>query len=169
MASENPLAFAELLRRTRVATQLTQEELAERAGISVRAISDLERGVKHTPRKDTVRLLAEALGLDANAASAFQAAARADRLSGDPPPVPATPEPVGAPAAEVVAGQATSAPLDLPTGTVTFLLTDIEGSTSLWEQHPAAMQAAIARHDTIIDSGADAVRRAADQRARGGG
>ncbi len=38
----------------------------------------------------------------------------------------------------------------LPTGTVTFLFTDIEGSTRLWEQHPRAMQAAIARHDTLL-------------------
>jgi class 3 adenylate cyclase len=36
---------------------------------------------------------------------------------------------------------------DLPTGTVTFLFTDIEGSTRLWEQQPQAMQAALARHD----------------------
>jgi predicted ATPase/class 3 adenylate cyclase/sugar phosphate isomerase/epimerase len=36
---------------------------------------------------------------------------------------------------------------DLPTGTVTFLLTDIEGSTRLWEQHPDAMPAALAEHD----------------------
>ena len=38
----------------------------------------------------------------------------------------------------------------LPTGTVTFLFTDIEGSTTLWEQHPVAMQAALARHDTRL-------------------
>jgi predicted ATPase/class 3 adenylate cyclase len=37
-----------------------------------------------------------------------------------------------------------------PTGTVTFLFTDIEGSTKLWEQHPAAMKVAIARHDAIL-------------------
>jgi predicted ATPase/class 3 adenylate cyclase len=36
-----------------------------------------------------------------------------------------------------------------PTGTVTFLLTDIEGSTHLWEQHPEAMAAALARHDAL--------------------
>jgi len=39
---------------------------------------------------------------------------------------------------------------DLPTGTVTFLFTDIEGSTRLWEQHPQAMPAALARHDQIM-------------------
>ena len=34
----------------------------------------------------------------------------------------------------------------LPGGTVTFLLTDIEGSTRLWEQHPEAMRAAVEEH-----------------------
>ena len=40
----------------------------------------------------------------------------------------------------------------LPTGTVTFLFTDIEGSTTRWEQHRAAMQQALARHDAILRS-----------------
>jgi predicted ATPase/class 3 adenylate cyclase len=39
---------------------------------------------------------------------------------------------------------------DHPSGTVTFLFTDIEGSTRLWEQHPQAMQAALARHDVLL-------------------
>ena len=39
---------------------------------------------------------------------------------------------------------------DLPTGTVTFLFTDLEGSTRLWEEHPDAMQGALARHDEIL-------------------
>jgi predicted ATPase/class 3 adenylate cyclase len=38
----------------------------------------------------------------------------------------------------------------LPTGTVTFLLTDIEGSTPLWEKQPEAMKSALARHDAIL-------------------
>jgi predicted ATPase/class 3 adenylate cyclase len=38
----------------------------------------------------------------------------------------------------------------LPTGTVTFLFTDIQGSTTLWEQNPHGMQAALARHDAIL-------------------
>jgi class 3 adenylate cyclase len=33
-----------------------------------------------------------------------------------------------------------------PSGTVTFLLTDLEGSTRMWERHPDAMQAVMARH-----------------------
>src|SRR5437016_2992179 len=39
--------------------------------------------------------------------------------------------------------------MNLPTGTVTFLLTDIEGSTRLWEQSPDAMSAALVRHDSL--------------------
>lgn len=37
----------------------------------------------------------------------------------------------------------------LPSGTVTFLLTDVQGSTKLWEEHPEAMAVAMARHDAI--------------------
>jgi class 3 adenylate cyclase len=37
-----------------------------------------------------------------------------------------------------------------PTGTVTFLFTDIEGSTRMWERSPQAMQAALVRHDEIL-------------------
>src|SRR5215470_14335295 len=39
---------------------------------------------------------------------------------------------------------------ELPTGTVTFLFTDLEGSTRLWEQYPEAMKEALARHDEIL-------------------
>jgi predicted ATPase/class 3 adenylate cyclase len=38
----------------------------------------------------------------------------------------------------------------LPTGIVTFLFTDIEGSTALWEEHPDQMRLALARHDAIM-------------------
>lgn len=38
---------------------------------------------------------------------------------------------------------------DRPTGTITFLFTDLEGSTRLWEQFPAAMKDALQRHDAI--------------------
>src|SRR5918997_1485307 len=40
----------------------------------------------------------------------------------------------------------------LPTGTVTFLFTDIEGSTRLWERDASAMRSALARHDGIVRS-----------------
>ncbi len=38
----------------------------------------------------------------------------------------------------------------LPTGTITFLFTDVEGSTRLWEQHPQAMRAVMVRHDALL-------------------
>jgi predicted ATPase/class 3 adenylate cyclase len=43
-----------------------------------------------------------------------------------------------------------------PTGTVTFLFTDLEVSTRLWEEHPQAMEAALARHDEILRSSIEA-------------
>ena len=43
---------------------------------------------------------------------------------------------------------------DLPTGVVTFLLTDIEGSTTAWEADPESMEAAVAHHDRILSSAA---------------
>lgn len=63
--------FAELLRRHRHAAGLTQEELAERACLSVRAVSDLERGVRRAPRRETIQLLADGLGLADAARDAF--------------------------------------------------------------------------------------------------
>lgn len=45
---------------------------------------------------------------------------------------------------------APSPPSRLPSGVVTFLLTDIEGSTALWDRHPEATAAALERHDAIV-------------------
>ena len=67
--------FASLLRRFRTEAALTQEELAERARVSVRAVSDLERGVITCPRPFTVRQLTEALDLSAEEQARFTAAA----------------------------------------------------------------------------------------------
>jgi transcriptional regulator with XRE-family HTH domain len=71
--------FGTLLRRYRQAAGLSQEELAERAGLSVRTVGDLERGAAHAPRKDTVELLARALALVPPERAALAEAAR--RLS----------------------------------------------------------------------------------------
>lgn len=76
MATSSP-AFHELLRRHRRSARLTQEELAARAGISVYSISNMERGIPHIPRADTLRLLATALQLSPTETSGFIAAARA--------------------------------------------------------------------------------------------
>src|SRR5262245_2653706 len=70
------LAFAGLLRRLRAEAKLTQEELAAAAGVSLRAVSNLERGFSQTAHKDTAVLLAGALGLTGPAEELFVAAAR---------------------------------------------------------------------------------------------
>ncbi len=76
MATEPETLFGDLLREYRVAAGLTQEALAERAGLSPRGISDLERGARRAPRRDTIRLLAEALQLAGPDRSALVGAAR---------------------------------------------------------------------------------------------
>jgi transcriptional regulator with XRE-family HTH domain len=70
------LSFAGLLRQLRGEAKLTQEELAEAAGLSLRAVSDLERGINRTARKDTATMLAGALELDDSVSVLFVKAAR---------------------------------------------------------------------------------------------
>ena len=81
-----PETFGQVLRQLRVEIGLTQEELADAAGLSPRSVSDLERGIHPTARKDTARLLADALGLAGPARAAFEAAARG-RAPADAVPV----------------------------------------------------------------------------------
>ncbi len=68
-----PPLFGDLLRRHRAAAGLSQEALAEVAGISARAISDLERGINLRPHRDTVELLAAALTLSPGECAALEA------------------------------------------------------------------------------------------------
>src|SRR6185437_9243992 len=75
MGADARVPFGMMLKRYRLAAGLTQEELAERAHLSVRAVSALEQGVNHAPRKETVALLTEALALDSMARAAFAGAA----------------------------------------------------------------------------------------------
>jgi predicted ATPase/transcriptional regulator with XRE-family HTH domain len=76
METRDPPRLDELVRRHRTAAALSQEELAERAGLSVRAISDLERGVHRTPRLETVRLVADVFRLGEVDRAELLAAAR---------------------------------------------------------------------------------------------
>src|SRR5690348_17294878 len=76
VAEEPGLSFAGLLRQLRAEARLTQEELAEAAGLSAGSVSNLERGINRTAHKDTALLLAGALGLEGPARELFIAAAR---------------------------------------------------------------------------------------------
>jgi DNA-binding XRE family transcriptional regulator len=80
------------LRPPRFAVGLTQEDLAERATLSARAVSDLERGLRTRPQRETIRLLAEALRLNPDERDNLLAAARpAAAEPPTPPPIPLVP------------------------------------------------------------------------------
>jgi class 3 adenylate cyclase/WD40 repeat protein len=81
-------------------------------------------------------------GVDASQAERLEAAI-APGLAPDPADRPATP---GELVERLRAGWVST----LPTGVVTFLLSDIEGSTTLWERHPSAMAESLVRHDEIV-------------------
>jgi non-specific serine/threonine protein kinase len=85
-----PPTFADLLQHYRRAAGLTQEALAERAHLSARGISNLERGVRRLPQRGTLTLLIEALGLAGAERAAFEAAARGldEAAAADHPPLP---------------------------------------------------------------------------------
>jgi transcriptional regulator with XRE-family HTH domain len=118
---DETISFGTWLRRARKACDLTQAELAERAGCAEGTIRNLEAdGLR--PSKQ----LAAQLGLPADAQAAVVAFARGGPLAPALPELPAIPAAVESPA--------------LPSGTVTFLFTDIEGSTRRWEQHRDAMR-----------------------------
>ena len=83
MAGPDEGSFGALLRRLRDGAGLTQEELATAATLSSRSVSDLERGITLTARKETARLLAGALGLTGPARTGFEAAARGRSLAAE--------------------------------------------------------------------------------------
>ena len=78
MDVEEPI-LGPLLRRHRTEAGLTQEELAERAEISARTVSDVERGLRHTVYRDTAQRLATALGLAGEQRTRFESVARGRR------------------------------------------------------------------------------------------
>ncbi len=81
MSAVGSLDFASLLRRYRRRSGLTQEELAERAGLSAASVSLLERGITLAPQRATVSMLSDALALAPDEAMAFLAQARRPQRS----------------------------------------------------------------------------------------
>ncbi len=86
MLTSPPTTFGDLLRHHRQAAGLTQQELAERAGLSVHGIQKLERGATR-PYRDTAQRLIVALQLEANDRSRFQAAVAPMRRHGATTPL----------------------------------------------------------------------------------
>ncbi len=103
--------------------------------MSVAAVIAYERGTRRAPYRDTVRF-AEALGIGERQRGALFAAAKR-----------AWPSPASAALAD---RDLASGDSRLPTGTVTFVFTDIEGSTKRWEHDRAAMSDVVRRHDRIV-------------------
>lgn len=155
-------SFGEWVRRRRKALDLTQDALARQVGCALSMIRKIEADERR-PSRQIAELLADALAVPETEREQFLRTARAelapDQLA---PPVehvplpllgavPATPIASALPIADLksnIHGQ--PSPTGLPTGTVTFVFTDLVGSTRLWEQYPQAMPAALAHHDAIL-------------------
>jgi transcriptional regulator with XRE-family HTH domain/predicted ATPase len=105
--------FGEVLQRVRLEVGLTQDELAERSGLTVRAISYLETGRTRKPYQRTVRLLAKGLGLSGACLDTFAQAARGIIRDGEAEPAVSLAEPrdddmTGVPPADAPVGTAVS-------------------------------------------------------------
>src|SRR6266571_3185785 len=87
------MGFGGLVRACRERGLLSQEQLAERSGLSTRAIRDLEAGRVRRPRTESVRLLVDALGLVGADRERFERAARQPPLAGQPAVQPPSPSP----------------------------------------------------------------------------
>src|SRR5262245_31373960 len=135
---DDSASFGAWIQRRRKALDLTQDELAQRVGCSAETIRKIEADARR-PSKQIAARLAEQLRLAVDERVAFMHVARAEvgveRLA---PPTRTVPQSAFGP----VAGW--------PHGSVTFLFTDIEGSTRRWAQQPQAMGAALARHTAIL-------------------
>src|SRR5262245_95782 len=124
-------SFGYWIRRQRKALDLTQQALADRVGCSVAAIKKIE-GDERKPSRQIAERLADVLDVSADQREIFLEVARGlrsvDQLS----------------LAREPASHAR------PTGTVTFLYTDIEGSTRLAQEHPEEWETMRARHHAIL-------------------
>jgi predicted ATPase/class 3 adenylate cyclase len=121
-------SLGSLMRRYRREAELTQEALAERAGVSVRVIRAIESGSQQRPRQDTVRLLLTALDVPADEQAAFWAAASQFRAA-----PPALVEPHAVPALS-------------PAQVLSVLIADLRGYTAYTVEHGDEAGAALARH-----------------------
>src|ERR1700722_841612 len=93
MPHDREITFGRLLRELRLRAGLSQEQLAERAGMSTTGVGVLERELRHAPHRATVELLAEALGLSPVEREALEATAgpRRGRAPVARPAAPALP------------------------------------------------------------------------------
>src|SRR5919199_407087 len=128
-------SFGAWLKQRRKALDLTQEELARHIGCATVTLQKIELDERR-PSKEIAARLAEVLEIPPEKRPTFLRVARGeyavDQLS---------------PSTSVRHERQLAA---LPSGTVTWLFTDLEQSTQRWEHQPQAMQAALARHDALL-------------------
>jgi len=129
-------SFGYWLRRRRKALDLTQDALARQAGCALGTLKKIETDERR-PSRQLAERLADCLAIPAAEHAAFLKAARAELATDQL-----------AMAAPLI--EATAATTRLPSGTVTFLFTDIEGSTALWQRHAQVMPAMLARHESML-------------------
>jgi DNA-binding XRE family transcriptional regulator len=79
-SAADPRKFGALVRQSRTAAGLTLEDLAERTGLGVRTISDIERGLVRRPHRSSVELICAALGLGGQCGGSRRADGRAAEL-----------------------------------------------------------------------------------------
>src|SRR5262245_23014339 len=140
-------SFGAWVRQRRRALDLTLEELAAHIGCAAVTIRHIETDERR-PSKQLAARLADGLQLSADERPAFVQAARGELAT----------DRLAAPGAGLerriargrAAAERDTPALPLPSGTVTFLFTDIEASTRLWSQNAQRMGAAIARHEALL-------------------
>ena len=139
-----PYSFGHWLRLKRKALDLTREGLADRVGYSVETIRKIETEERR-PSAQLVDQLAELFEIPENQRRDFLRFARGDWQAAQSGNVESSPW-------LVTRSREQDDPhkQNLPSGTVTFLFTDIEGSTKLSQQYPDAMPALLARHHEIL-------------------
>src|SRR6266540_6489604 len=124
-------SFGYWIRRQRKALDLTQQMLADRVGCSLAAIKKIESD-ERKPSRQIAERLADILGVSDSQRELFLEVARGIR-----------------PVDQLLLAHKPASP-SLPSGTVTFLFTDIEGSTKLAQEHADELQTLLARHREIL-------------------
>jgi predicted ATPase/class 3 adenylate cyclase len=142
MENEAPVPFGEIIKEYRLAAGLTQEALAERAGVSCRSIQAIERG-ENRPQQETARRLVDALALDPqDRARLLQVVTPLPRRRAAAATAPAPVERAVAPPSSPEAG-----PTD---GVLTVLVADIRGYTAFTHLHGDAAGAALASRFAVL-------------------
>src|SRR6266545_3268645 len=141
------VSFGYWVRRRRKALDLTQGDLARRVGCAEVTIQKIEADARR-PSRQIAERLAQQLAIPADERAAFLQCARAElAVNRLVTPILQIAQPASPPSTIRPTRAAQPA---LPSGMVTFLFTDIEGSTSVWEREPERMRLALARHHAIL-------------------